>query len=719
MPLPLVLLGPSLAAPYLKAPILFPSERTAADLVAEPEIRLLISEETPELLGGLRLDESEMVVETYAGIARVTLHQRFINPYAAAEGAYLLPLPDGAILDAAEITCGDDFIQAEVVRTGLSEGKAASQFALEADGLFAWVLPEVCEGAVGVTVQYVLALDSKDGRYTLDIPPPPPTTDGLPWESRPEPTRSLTVYLDERMPIAGLDSGSHPLDLSACAHRYGQVASIEPEPGQPIHLSWALSGAAAVTYQPDPNQPGYLAITIEPEVLGRLPEDIPRELLFVVDRSCSVRGAPYAMAQATVLETLATLTPTDTFNLYPLDVGVAPLFETPRAADAHTRQAAAAWLGKTTSGVTGSASGLSEALALPPTNTHRQLLLLTDGHLDEQALRAILRESDGPARIHPVGLGPYANHALLLQLAEEGRGTAIWPEPGETPTATAARLADTLRAPALRDVVIDWGGLEIIEQLPAATPDMSADAPLRILARIAPGQTRPVTIRIQGQLSETPIALELTIPAPDPGSEALAPLWADEKIRALSLQGDRDPRQVREEIIAVALSHGIASRYTAIVGPDAVPVTTTAVQPEAISTALTALEWSEAPLIALTAPPPRPVRRSPPRRVRMSTVGMNLPSGESTGDIIQLVDAKQTQIETCYQNRLQVRPDLEGSVAIEVDVVNGQIAALALAENTTGDDRLAKCAMRRVGDWEYPDTVTGRMYLPFALSTAD
>jgi Ca-activated chloride channel family protein len=719
MPLPLVLLGHTLAAPYLPITPIFPAERAAADPVAEAEIRVVISEETPDLLGGLLLEESEMVVETYAGIARVTLHQWFSNPYAAAQGAYLLPLPDEALVDAAEITCDGSYSQAEVVeRSGLSEGKGLSRFVLDDGGIFAWELPRVCAGEVAVTVQYLLPLHSDGGRYSLDIPPPPESIDGLPWEFAPPPTRRLTVYLDERMPIADLSANSEPLDLSACAHRYGRVASLAPEPGQPIHLSWALSGASAVAYQPDPTRPGYLALSISPEVLGRLPRQSARELLFVVDSSCSVRGAPYEMARATVLATLDTLTPADTFNLYPLDEGMPPLFDAPRAADADTRAAADAWLAAGSGGSSGSASGLRSALALPATDAHRQLLLLTDGHLDGSALRALLSEESGTARIHPVGLGPYANRSLLLQLAAEGRGAALWPEPGESADDTVERLITQLQPPALRDVQIDWGGLEIIEQLPARLPDMSASSPLRVLARYSPDESGPTTIRIQGHLSETPIALELTVPRPEASNEALSPLWASEKIGALALQGESDPRAVREEIVAVALSHGITTRYTALAGPDSTPVTAPAAAAP-ISAALAALEWSEAPPIALTRPPPQPPRRAPPRRVRMSTVGMNLPSGESTWDIIQLVDARQGQIETCYQDRLQYRPQLAGSVAVEVDVVGGKVSGLALAENTTGDDWLAQCALRRIRRWEYPEDVTGRIYLPFALSTAD
>ena len=670
-----LLLGAANASLDRDVPILFPPEVVAADPVFEPEIRLHIDDEVPELLGGLLLEESETVVEAYAGIARVTQHQWFFNPHPAGrEAAYLMPLPAGAIVDAAEIRCDGNGLETGAIPRAAAEGKniGLSRFVLNDSGLLTWAVPALCSGEVEVTVQYVVPMVSSDGRYSLDLPSTPLQVEGLPWEHRAAPLRNITVYIDERMSITDLQSESGALDLSTCQHHNGRVAALSPSPGEPVHLSWALSGAAAMTYAPDPEHPGYLAVTIAPDVLGRLPEPAGRELLFVVDGSCSVRGGPYSMAQTTVLQTLAALTETDTFNLYPMDAGIAPLFEAAQPVSAETRQAAEDWLGTFSGGSTGVADGLRSALAAATSDDHlRYLMLLTDGHLDERPLQEALTAAPQPVRIHPIGLGPFANRALLTQLAETGRGSAIWPEPGEMPEQTVARLVSRLAPPALTDISIDWGELEVIEQLPAHVPDMQADTPLRVLARYTPGQTSPATIRIHGSLAQTPIVMDLSVPVPDASNEALAPLWAGEKINALSLRSDIDAHQVREEIVTVALEHDLATRYTALVGLDAHPLQPAPALPALLSTALTALEWSEAPPVALTRPPPRPERTL--RRTRMSTVGMNLPSGESTHLIIELVDARQGQIETCYQDRLQYRPDLKGNVAVEVEVVSGRV----------------------------------------------
>ena len=58
-------------------------------------------------------------------------------------------------------------------------------------------------------------------------------------------------------------------------------------------------------------------------------------------------------------------------------------------------------------------------------------------------------------------------------------------------------------------------------------------------------------------------------------------------------------------------------------------------------------------------------------------------------------------------------------MALEVSVVEGRVVSLMLAENTTGDASLARCAIRRISLWTYPESVTGKMYLPFALAAVD
>ena len=53
----------------------------------------------------------------------------------------------------------------------------------------------------------------------------------------------------------------------------------------------------------------------------------------------------------------------------------------------------------------------------------------------------------------------------------------------------------------------------------------------------------------------------------------------------------------------------------------------------------------------------------------------------------------------------------------DVEVAEGKVVSVSLAENTTADAALGRCAVDRVAAWPYPDAVSGQLHLPFTLST--
>lgn len=750
MPL-LLLSGAALAAPFDHLPPMFRPEVSITDPVSAPQIR--VTDDQP-LLTALELSESDVVVEAYAGIARITLQHWFDAAEApAGDAAYLLPLPDGAVVDHAELRCGDRRLDSMVVPrqpdARLREGKPLDRFALLDDQpgeVFSWELGALCDGPIAVTVQYTVALPYDGEHFTLSLPASAPLAPRLPWLTAPAPPpQEVTVYTDDGMPLATVESGdSAALNVSLCG---GQpVTRLTDDGADGVWLSWSLSGVATTQHRPDAGAPGTLALTIPPEVLGELPAPTPRELLFVLDRSCSMAGEPYALARGVVHDTLAALPPGDTFNLYRLHQDT-PLFSAPQPSTPATRAAAARWLEGSAGEAGGPLAGLHSALHSPARPGARMLPLLTDGHLDPDVLARALDGALGGSRIYPIGLGGYADRALLDHIATQSRGAALYPPPGAAGDQLSQQLSALLAPPTLSDITIDWGGLHVLDQQPARPLDISAHRPLRVLARYADAPAGPLTVRVHGQLDGAPIVLEvpLSLDAVEPHHEGLTSAWASQRIAAIALGGHAPP-QARAAIVDLAVEHGLVTRYTSLVSVDdatLTPVIDARPVPEAVPVALAALDWSSAPpappprkplpapivppVVVHAAPPEAPVtlawtRAEPPpnvapQKVYLSTVGMNIPTGEAADRIRRLVDTRQDEIGACYRERLEAAPELSGTVAVDVEVQEGKIVSLVLSENTTGDDVLADCTLARLGAWPYPATVSGRLHLPFKLST--
>jgi len=729
----LLIIGAALAAPFEHLPPVFTVEVSAADPVTGPEVRL---HQGQPLMAGLSLLESDAVVEAYAGIARVTLQQRFLPPTRAhGEAAYFLPLPDGAVVDLAEMRCSDRRVDSVVVPRGdvpQRDGKPLEDFALldaQPGETFSWRLGALCDGPLDVTVQYTVALPFDGGHFSLALPSPPPPTDPIPWAGLPAAPDlaedAVTVFADAGMPLHTARSGRHTeLDVRLCG---GQpVTRRDDGEREGVWLSWALSGAATTHHRPDPDEPGIVALTLSPETLGSLPAPVSRELLFVLDRSCSMEGAPFDLARGAVEVALDDLVPGDTFNLYRLHAA-RPLFPRAQPLTPETRAAASRWMATGAGEAGGPAAGLRAAMHGEPAEQQRMVTLLTDGHLDGTGLASDL-DSAERIRLVAVGLGGYADRALLDTLAARSRGMALYPTPHTPPHRLGQQLSEALAPPTLSAVTIDWSGLRVLDQQPARPLDITPNQPLRVLARYDGSADHVDTIRVHGRLDGAPVVLEVPVDlaATEPHHAGLATAWASQYIDAAARETSNPP-QTRAEITDVAVSHGLVTRYTSLVSVDQdsiTPVIAARPLPEAVSAPLAALEWVRKP-VQIAPPPARPapekpaavVAAAPPPRTYMSTVGMNLPTGEAAERIRVLVDQRQDEVRECYAERLRTRPALEGTVSVNVEVSEGKIVAMSLAENTTGDARLARCAVDRIAQWPYPEAVTGQLHLPFALST--
>ena len=100
-------------------------------------------------------------------------------------------------------------------------------------------------------------------------------------------------------------------------------------------------------------------------------------------------------------------------------------------------------------------------------------------------------------------------------------------------------------------------------------PDLYAGEPLWVVARL-PLEPRQITIcgQLNGQYWDHSAA-----PFPTPGNETLATLWARKKIEALEdglVFGD-DHEWVQQQVMQLALDHGLLTSQTSLVAVDRTP----------------------------------------------------------------------------------------------------------------------------------------------------
>jgi Ca-activated chloride channel family protein len=297
-------------------------------------------------------------------------------------------------------------------------------------------------------------------------------------------------------------------------------------------------------------------------------------MIYVIDNSGSMEGESMRQAKAGLLYALTRLRPGDTFNVIRFDNTLESLFDTSVPADGeHLERARAFVSGLQASGGTEMAPALERALTDPAAGEDRrlrQVIFMTDGAIsNEQQMFDLIGSRLGRSRVFMVGIGSAPNSHLMSRMAELGRGafTHIG-DPAEV-EARMRGLLDRLETPVATNLVASFS--EGAESAPGVLPDLYADQPLMLTARVA---SLSGVLTITGEVRGRPLRIQLPLSQAQPG-HGIARLWARRRIEDAEV-GVSMQRLTREQadaqILALAMSHHLVSSQTSLVAVDRTPV---------------------------------------------------------------------------------------------------------------------------------------------------
>jgi len=242
------------------------------------------------------------------------------------------------------------------------------------------------------------------------------------------------------------------------------------------------------------------------------------------------------------------------------------------------------------SGGTHMIEGLKAALDFPHDEARfRVVTFLTDGYIGNETdiLRAINTKL-GSARIFSFGVGSSVNRFLMERMAKQGRGAAAYLLPGDSANDVMDLYFARISHPALTDVHVDFGNMQVEEVYPAQLPDLLVGRPVIVTGRYT-GEVG--TVRIIGQAGEHDLVVTLDAADGAATHPTLAQVWARRKIADLmdrmawAENNQPDEQQaLRKNVLATALEYQLMSQYTAYLAVDASRITegdhgTTVTQP--------------------------------------------------------------------------------------------------------------------------------------------
>jgi Ca-activated chloride channel homolog len=577
----------------------------------------------------LPLKHTDVKASISAYIATVEVTQQFHNPYdGKIEAVYIFPLPHNAAVNEFVMTIGERRIRGiirerqeaeQIYQEAKSQGYVASLLTQERPNIFTQSVANIEPGKrIDVNIRYFHTLAYVDGWYEFVFPMvvgprfnPPQSASGVSPESplnsspkgrgigavpRGQPGLSgqktevhylrpgersghdisLNVEVDAGVAIEESACRTHAV-IRKAASPERLVVSLDPNdriPNKDFVLRYRVAGerikSNLLTHYDE--RGGYFTLMLYPprelSELGRQ----ALELVFVLDCSGSMSGRPLAQAKAAIERALQRLQPLDTFQLIRFSndastLGPKPLLATP----ANIRRGLDYLRSLNSEGGTMMIEGVKAALDFPHDPQRlRFVCFLTDGYIgNDPEILGEVHQRLGASRIFSFGVGSSVNRYLLDHMAKLGRGAVAYLGLNDDGAKVMDDFFERISHPAMTDLQIDWGGLQVKEVFPHRVPDLFVGRPVILTGRFGGGDDTP--IRIRGKAGAQPVTVEIRPRLNDPAAlhRGLPSVWARMKIADLADRSTYEAHaELFDEIRQVALDYGLMSAFTAFVAAD-------------------------------------------------------------------------------------------------------------------------------------------------------
>ena len=549
-------------------------------------------------------------------VSTVDVTQQFENPFdRKIEAVYVFPLPEKSAVSEFVMSIGERRIrgilrereEAEAIYAAAqAQGYRASLLTQHRPNIFEQKVANIEPGRrIDVNIRYFHTLAYRDGWYSFVFPTvvgprfnPPGSTDPVTALPRtpvqPDSTGvavqylrpgersghdiAITVELDAGVAIEAIEA-SHLIDEVRTDDDTTsiQLANRTTIPNRDFVLDFKVAGdrikSNLLTYEdPEEADHGYFTMMLYP------PNDLadlrrhPLEMVFVLDCSGSMNGQPIAQARAAIISALDQLEPGDTFQVIRFSDNASQFGDEPVAATrSNIRRAKRYVQSLNGAGGTMMIEGIRAALNFPHDPERlRFVTFLTDGYIGNEA--EILREIHafvGESRIFSFGVGSSVNRYLLERMAVAGRGAVAYLGLDDSGSQVMNDFFGRISHPALANVSIDWGDMQVSDVYPARLPDLFVGRPVIVTGKYRGEQDIP---NVRGRAGVERIEFGVQSSGREPVHAFLPQIWARLRIADLMDRRiwDADPYGELEGMIRqTALDYEFMSDYTAFVAVDA------------------------------------------------------------------------------------------------------------------------------------------------------
>lgn len=391
---------------------------------------------------------------------------------------------------------------------------------------------------------------------------------------------SLTVNLHSSSGLTSLYSSSHPVTTEWLGPGQARVEweaqNVRPTEDFDLFFAPAEGGFGGGLLTGRRDERDHFLFLFSPEAESHQTDTLPKDIVFVMDRSGSMSGEKIEQARNALQFILGQLGENDRFSIVSFDDQLSIWAHTLQPVEKRVLADARRYVDQLTAdGNTDLEAALQAGLdILARSESHEApqiVVFLTDGlptaGLTDGALIArLVTEANArlEARLHVFGVGYDVNSHLLDRLAADNGGSVTYVQPGgnlETIlTAFYARIAQ----PVLTDVEVDFEGMEASDLYPQAIPDLFQGSSLLLTGRYQATE-RAVAIRVRGWAGVERREYVYHFDLDQASDRDFVPrLWATRRVGELldRVRVEGESPALVDEIRELGLSYGLVTPYT-------------------------------------------------------------------------------------------------------------------------------------------------------------
>jgi Ca-activated chloride channel family protein len=220
---------------------------------------------------------------------------------------------------------------------------------------------------------------------------------------------------------------------------------------------------------------GYFMMSLTPSEELKELQRLPREVTFVVDTSGSMAGDKMRQARELLEYCVSELQPEDRFNIVTFSSGVDGLFDEIQPANRESKERAQRFIRNLdAAGGTNINGAMEAAMEYASSSSHAgSVFFVTDGipTSGERDVSKILDNvarsfEDDNRRLFSFGVGYDVNTRLLDGMARRGTGRSDYVRPNQNLRAAIGSFFDSVSAPLLTDVELDFGDADVFRVYP-------------------------------------------------------------------------------------------------------------------------------------------------------------------------------------------------------------------------------------------------------------